>query len=139
VRPGSLVAAPTRPRPWLLAAGSLAGAAYLRAVDPTRPGGASLPCPFRAITGLDCPFCGSTRAAWALVHAEPVRALGYNALLLAFVPLLAWAWLLDARGRFDRSAHPFRRPAFWAVAGVAALAFAVVRNLPWDPWQTLGT
>lgn len=139
MRPGRLLAAPARPRPWLLAAGALAGAAYLRLVDPTRPGSASLPCPFRAITGLDCPFCGSTRAAWALAHAEPVRALGYNALLIAFVPLVAWAWVLDTRGRFERSSHPFRRTSFWAVAGVVAVAFAVARNLPWEPWRALGS
>ena len=115
----------------------MAGAAYLRLVDPAKPGGATLPCPFRALTGLDCPFCGSTRAAWALVHGNPVRAFGYNALVMAMVPLALWAWGLDVRGRFGTSRHPFRRPAFWAAAGAIAAAFAVARNLPWNPWRAL--
>ncbi len=138
VRPVPSAAALARLRPWLTAGGAALAVGYLRLVDPTRDGGATLPCPFRAMTGLDCPFCGSTRAVWALVHGEPVRALGYNALAMALAPLLVWAWVLDARGRFDGSEHPFRRTTFWSGAGAAAVAFAVVRNLPWSPWRALG-
>jgi hypothetical protein len=122
-----------------VAAGAVAaGAACLWLVDPTR-GSVGLPCPFRAVTGLDCPLCGATRATWALLHAEPARALGYNALWVAFVPLVLWAWALDVRGGFDRSGHPFRRRAFWTATVAVAAVFAVVRNLPWDPWRALGT
>lgn len=128
-----------RTRPALAAGACIAGAGYLAFVDPTQSGGASLPCPFRTITGLDCPFCGSTRAAWALVHVEPVRALGYNALFVALVPLAVWAWLLDARGRFEASTHPFRRRGFWLGAVGLAVVFGVTRNLPWSPWSALAS
>jgi len=32
-------------------------------------------CPFRAVTGVDCPFCGMTRATLALGGGEWSRAL----------------------------------------------------------------
>lgn len=51
-------------------------------------------CPWRTITGLDCPFCGSTRAAASLAHGELLAALDHNALfVLAIVPLAAIAWV----------------------------------------------
>lgn len=37
-------------------------------------------CPFRALTGWLCPFCGSLRALHALLHGEPRVALELNPL-----------------------------------------------------------
>ncbi|PRD46386.1 DUF2752 domain-containing protein [Sphingobacterium haloxyli] len=45
-------------------------------------------CPFKALTGLDCPGCGSQRAAHAILHGDFVGAFHYNALLLPFIPYL---------------------------------------------------
>lgn len=71
----------------------------------------SLACPFRALVGLPCASCGSTRAAAALVEGDLLSALTLNPLatagLLAFAigGLLAVPWVL-ARGpvpsRLDR-------------------------------------
>jgi hypothetical protein len=55
-------------------------------------------CPWRTITGLDCPFCGATRAAGALARGELVTALDHNALfVLVVVPLAVVTWLLWVR------------------------------------------
>ncbi|MEO6149485.1 MAG: DUF2752 domain-containing protein [Mucilaginibacter sp.] len=45
-------------------------------------------CPFHALTGLDCPGCGSQRAVHALLHADISKAIGYNLLLVMSLPLL---------------------------------------------------
>jgi len=51
-------------------------------------------CPFRAITGLDCPLCGSTRAIAQLLDGHLLAALDHNALLvLVVVPLAVVGWV----------------------------------------------
>jgi hypothetical protein len=88
-------------------------------------------CPLHAMTGLWCPFCGSTRAVHALLHADPAAAVRYNALFVLALPALAglwWRW--HAPGSVARS---LPRPVFWA--GVLAVAaFGVLRNLPQGRW-----
>ena len=51
------------------------------------------PCPWRTLTGLDCPFCGATRAAASLAHGDVIAALDHNALfVLVILPLSVLAW-----------------------------------------------
>ena len=51
------------------------------------------PCPWRTLTGLDCPFCGATRAAASLAHGDVIGALDHNALfVLVILPLAVLAW-----------------------------------------------
>lgn len=60
-------------------------------------------CLFKALTGLPCPACGSTRAAGHLAHADFTGALAMNPLAtVAAVVVAAWAvadGILLARGR----------------------------------------
>lgn len=80
---------------------------------------ASFPsCPFRALTGLLCPLCGSLRAAHALLHGQIVAAFALNP--FTFVSGLAWP--LAARWT------PARR--LWPTFATAAIVFTVLRNLP---------
>lgn len=130
------VAGPSAP----FAAAALAAVACLAlfVVDPTR---LPLPaCPFRAVTGLDCPGCGATRAAHHLVHGRIAVAADYNAVFVVFVPVLIAGWLIWA---FPGSRSPTMRrisatSAGWTIAALG-VAFAVVRNLPWEPFSLLGT
>src|SRR5690606_39384647 len=45
-------------------------------------------CPFNALTGLDCPGCGSHLAVHAILHGDFRDAFCYNALLLPFITYL---------------------------------------------------
>ncbi len=90
------------------------------------------PCPLHAMTGLWCPFCGGTRAVWALAHLRLRLMLHENALLPLIVVVVAWgwaAWLGRATGRW-RLPDP-RGRTFDLVMGAVLLAFVVLRNLPW--------
>ena len=42
-------------------------------------------CVFRALTGLPCPGCGLTHAAFALLRGEVVESLLYHALFVPYV------------------------------------------------------
>lgn len=46
-------------------------------------------CPFKVLTGLPCPFCGSTRAALLLAQGRPIEASGAHPL-----PTLLWGVFL---------------------------------------------
>ncbi|MDX3515996.1 DUF2752 domain-containing protein [Streptomyces caniscabiei] len=84
-------------------------------------------CPFRAVTGLDCPGCGSLRALHQLTHGHVVAAADYNALLLAFLPVAAGVWLRVVTSR----SRPRHLPVWWGRAVLAVLfLWTVVRNLP---------
>jgi hypothetical protein len=127
-----------RPNAWWYAAGAAVCCGYLYVADPTKASTRTiLPCPFKTLTGLDCPMCGATRASWALLHGHVVRALGYNVLWCALVPLLVWAWALEARGSWAGARHPFRARWFWPALIAAGVAFAVVRNLPFAALRSL--
>ena len=88
-------------------------------------------CLFHQLTGLNCPGCGGTRSAYALLHGNVALALKDNAL---FVVLLAAA---VARGLWIAVKTIRRQPVgqfvpvgvLWAALAAAAV-FTVLRNLP---------
>jgi len=103
-----------------IGAGSFVLGAAMDAVDQFGP-----PCPFRELTGLPCPLCGSTRAVVLAGHLDG-GFVAYNAVMV--VVLVAFA-LLGAAGLVAvRRSSPLRLPPTrWLVrigAVVAALAWA---------------
>jgi hypothetical protein len=54
-------------------------------------------CPFRRLTGHNCPGCGMTRAVSCLMHGRPRRAVAYNPRVLIVFPLMVWLWLTEMR------------------------------------------
>ncbi len=118
-------------RPGAVLVFSVAAVCYVAAVDPNE-GGHYPTCPFLAITGFQCPGCGSMRTVHALAHGRVQEAFGLNVLTMAMLPLLAFFWLRWARARaLDRpvrtkAAHP---ALIWILFG-AVLLFWLIRNLP---------
>lgn len=69
-----------------LAVGAFAPASWQSALATDGPS-----CPFRRVTGVDCPFCGMTRATIALGRGDVHSALGFHPLaplVLAFLIVL---------------------------------------------------
>lgn len=102
--------------------------AYVGVADPHRPGSVFPPCPFRLLTGWNCPACGGLRMTHDLLHGDVAAAVVDNVFLLVALPLLAiWAlW------RIKRGERVLSMPTV-AVIAVAAIAWTVVRNLPGFP------
>ena len=113
-----------------LAAGGLGlvGLAYVGLVNPHQPGSLFPPCPFKLLTGWDCPACGGLRMTHDLLHGEVSAAVVDNVYLLIGLPLLAvWALWRAPRGRRVLT------PVLLVVLLVTATAWTVVRNLPGFP------
>ena len=124
----------------VLAGTAVAGCAYIAAVDPNQS--AWYPqCPFKAMTGWDCPGCGMTRALRAVVTGHPGRALDHNALVvLAVVVGIIWyatSWVRTRRGRPPLA---LRRGSWWTGALLVVVAlFWVTRNITWGAFGWLGS
>ncbi|MEX2324111.1 MAG: DUF2752 domain-containing protein [Nitriliruptoraceae bacterium] len=122
-------------RPVAVAGVALVGCATLALVDQQRYAGLSPGCPFRLVTGWDCPGCGATRAVAALTQGQVLHAVDHNALLVVLLPLLAWAWvgwLRVSLGQRETGAVLPPSAAF-GLAGLLVV-FSVVRNIAMFDW-----
>lgn len=113
-----------------------AGSALLLVRPPVD--GAYLVCPWLALTGTDCPFCGGMRCAAALAQGDFAAAADYNLLLAVALPLLLL--IAVAAVLLGRRAQPvvdalFAPRAAQVLLGVVAVWF-VVRLLPVAAWLT---
>ena len=88
-------------------------------------------CPFKAMTGLDCPGCGLTRGVYSLLHGRALEALDHNILLLLIVPIFVYMYAVYVARAFGWELPALRFPRWFApVLAVFVLAYWVVRNVP---------
>ena len=109
----------------LLAAGALT---YVGLIDPHRPGSVFPLCPFKLLTGWNCPACGGLRMTHDLLLGDLAGAVVDNVFLLMGLPLLA-GWALWRR----RLGRPAINAGVLVVIAIAAIAWTVVRNVPGFP------
>ena len=115
--------------PALGAGALLVGAlGYVGLVDPHKPDSIFPICPFRLLTGWNCPACGGLRMVHDILHGDLAAAISDNAFVLVGIPVLA-GWIL-LRRRSGKSL--FSLPAV-ATLVIATLAWTVVRNMPGFP------
>jgi hypothetical protein len=117
-------------RLWIAGSTALGAAAlaYIATVDPHRPGAVFPFCPFKVITGWDCPACGGLRMTHDVLHGNFSAAVTDNVFLLVGLPLLA-IFALWRR----RSGREVVTSSLLVVLAVATLGWTVVRNLPGFP------
>ena len=102
------------------------GCVSLGAITGATPDGPTL-CPFRVITGLQCPLCGTTRSLFALGHGDLERSLDFSPLGV-FVAVAAVAvMLLLARAVIRERALRWPRPLL--VGGLALIGTVWVFQL----------
>jgi hypothetical protein len=134
-------AGPVQPldrRVWGLSAVGVGGFA-LAGVYQLSGGRIGIPCILHATTGLDCPLCGSTRMAAALLRGDLAAAWNFNAVVLVLGPLIGvavgyqvLAWSLESLRlvKLPRLRMSSRTSDRLLTAVIALLVvFGVVRNL----------
>lgn len=122
---------PRRQRRYVAAgtAAVLGGAlGYVALVDPHNANSVYPQCPFKWLTGWNCPFCGGLRMTHDLLHGDLSAAVHDNVFLLVGIPMLA-GWLLVRH----RQGRPALSTPAWLAAVVAVIAWTVLRNLPGFP------
>lgn len=109
---------------------AIAGGAVLYFFDPTKHDFYPV-CQFHLLTGLYCPGCGGTRAAYQLLHGNLLAAVHDNALFVVSLAALGGRgiWFLNQQRR-GRPVRFFIPPASLWVFLAVALVFVVLRNLP---------
>ena len=104
------------------------GLAYVGLADPHNPDFAFPGCPFKLLTGWNCPACGGLRMTHDLLHGDLAAAVVDNIFLLVGLPALL-AWVLVRR----RAGRPVFTTSAIAVIVVLAVTWTVARNLPGFP------
>jgi len=113
------------------------GAAYLFFFEPGRTGFFPL-CPFRSLTGLRCPGCGTTRALHQLLHGHALAAFELNPLLLLALPVLGILLIVYTRCAVDGRPMPqvvLPRTYAWAICALV-FGFWVFRNTAVYPFPS---
>ncbi|MBI5361360.1 MAG: DUF2752 domain-containing protein [Planctomycetes bacterium] len=97
------------------------------------------PCIFHAATGLYCAGCGSLRGLHQLLTGHPLKALGFNPLMVLTAVIMAYSFITAIIRRFTGRAMPFNNiPALWTwIFFGAVLLFWFLRNLPFYPFSML--
>ncbi len=123
--------------PMIVGATGAIACAYVYLQDPSEPGHYP-PCPFKILTGLDCPFCGSLRATHELLHGNVSTAIDYNALtVFVILPVTRALLIVWSVQRWRGERFEVNTPRWVsAVAIVGVITFKVVRNLPGMWWGT---
>lgn len=82
----------------LITVALIAGATYSFFVDPSEASWAPK-CMVKALTGYDCPGCGSQRMFHALLHGDIAAAWRHNAFLLLALPVIILMVIVEANRR----------------------------------------
>lgn len=136
----SLYTRPTWLAPMALLACFGLSVAYVEAFNPTtgEPGPTG-GCAFKALTGMDCPGCGGTRAFWYLLHGNLPEAARNHVMAVFAAPFLVYAYIAWSANRVFGTRLPMLKipPLAIGLFLTAWMVFAVLRNLPWAPFTYL--
>ena len=99
------------------------------------------PCPFRFLTGFDCPGCGTLRGLHQLLRGNILSALDLNVMMVLTLPYLGISLLTvlaaDFTGR-DVVRVPVPATLVWGILATIIL-FWVARNIPVYPFTVLAS
>lgn len=88
-------------------------------------------CPFRELTGLECPACGNQRALHSLLHGNFSKAFSYNPFFIFSLPYLLLLCISSGskKGRMKQIKEIVQNRKVVNVYLIAICVWWVVRNL----------
>ena len=115
---------------WGAVAALLAFTIYVYFSDPFSGEGSVTLCAFHAITGLDCPGFGMRRAAWLLMHGQPIESLKQNPFLF-IIFIAAYMGFAELSPHMIGKQLPQLSIPNWLLIVLCALVmiYSVVRNV----------
>jgi len=110
------------------------GAVYLFVFEPGK-NGLFPDCPFRLLTGFNCPGCGTSRGLHRLLHGDLIGAFQFNPLVMLLLPIFLYAFVRHTAAVFrDRPIKSNQLdPRFIWMFFVVVMSFWVFRNTPFYP------
>lgn len=95
--------------------------------------------PFRTLTGLYCPGCGTLRGLHQLLHGHLITAFGLNPLMVISLPFLICSYINYGFETFKGKAwlEIFVPPQWIWFILQAIIAYWIVRNIPFSPFNWL--
>jgi hypothetical protein len=108
---------------------------YLYIFEPGKTGFFLL-CPFRMLTGFQCPGCGSTRALHQLMHGHLLNAFTLNPLFVISLPFLLLVLVRHTAYVMRGEVPPGNvlPPSVIYAIFFIALSFWIIRNTPIYPF-----
>ena len=92
-----------------------------------------IPCVYYELSGMYCPGCGITRAAYSLLQLDFYQAIRYNAFSIIIIPLIGlyliggiYSWLFNKTNFMDNKI-PL---VIWIIFIVLLLLYGILRNMP---------
>jgi len=90
-------------------------------------------CPFRALTGLKCPGCGSQRAIHYLLNFDVQNAIKENTILVLSIPYILIGLVFDSLNKPNENILKWRKILFGRKAIFVILSiiigFWILRNI----------
>lgn len=93
--------------------------------------GIGIGCPFHKLTGLQCPGCGNSRAAMALLRLDFAAAFSYNPTFPLQFGYLGWVYLSCCASYLKGKRFTYNPlvPALDVVLLVIFILWGILRNL----------
>lgn len=93
--------------------------------------GWGIPCLFHLLTGLDCGFCGLTRAAVSVLQGDLLTSFSYHVLWPLYAAYLLWVAVSDAAVYIRQGKVQLLPASLWihAVFLAVTVGYGILRNL----------
>jgi hypothetical protein len=83
-----------------------------------------LPCPFKYVTGIDCPGCGFQRSLLALIKGDVHQSFLLYPPTIPLLIMAAW-WLADSFFKLDTSKSLVKKAMFIIVALIITVSYTL--------------